>query len=114
MAEGPGHKCHFRRVNICTTREKYAQRVKNTVRLDKTWQLHQRCHICNVAKRERKQTKRAVFYSFYSYALLPFISTLRRVNSTWRRVKFYSDVLESYFDESSSQLGDESNFTVTY
>ena len=66
-------------INVISTHQKYAQRLKkvfiyfgrvqnertlflsveNTVRLDKTRQLHEqiRCNICNVAHRERKQTK---------------------------------------------------------
>ena len=51
---------HFRCVkNILV----YFERAENTVRLDKTLQLHQRirCDMCNVGNRERKQTKRAVF-----------------------------------------------------
>ena len=51
--------------------------VENTVRLDKTRQLHQRirCSIYNMANRERKQTKRAVF----SYVIQLCICTINPI-----------------------------------
>ena len=74
---------------ICTTSQKSVQctlfeSIENTVRLDKTRQLHQRIrsNICNVANRERKQTKRALFICstvMYFYHLLFVILDASRI-----------------------------------
>ena len=55
-------RCSFI-LDVFKMNEHFFWSVENTVKLDKTRQLHQwiRCNICNMANRERKQTKRAVF-----------------------------------------------------
>ena len=108
------------------TRQKYARRVKkmfvhfgcvqnilvnfgrveNTVRLDKTLQLYQRIrcniYVCNVANREGKQRKNAVFHSFYGYALFPLnICHFRRVQN--ERTYFRSiENIREYFERVQS------------
>ena len=76
-------------------------RLENTVRVNKTGQLHQRVrwNISSMVSRERKQTKRAVFHSFYSYALLPLNIVILDASKTNKHIfeasKMYENILDS-------------------
>ena len=83
------------------TRPKYARRFKNTVRLDKTWQLHQRirCNNCNMANRERKQAKRAVFSFVLQLCTLPlnicYFGRVQNEQTFFEGSKIYENILDT-------------------